>query len=627
LLRSACRLEYSIGREPIIIIMAVAANSLNNSLSESMKAQLSEAAQRQLDALRAAVDVRLAALEAVLADPSRGESLEGLVLDLARVATEEAEAAASRACIAIKLEAETEIAESRTSAEAALEQEREVISQLRRELEQAQQSISDPDGDQTQEEFRAVRQQLEVEIGVERAAAADLERTVADLQRQIEKERSSGAELREAAKRAEDKSTTLAREMATARAAHQEITTQLIRERETAANLQQVHAQAQAQFEAERASIADLQRTAKDAVAKLEAERASAADLRRTAKEAQSQLEAERASMADVQRSATDSLAKLEAERTSSAEVRRAAKEAQSQLEAERASSADLRRMVTEAQSQLEAARASGADLSRAAKVAEDRLATLGRAASAGEAEHNEAAGALSSAQAEGAELRRALAEAKKALAVERALSGDLRLAAEQADQRAASVLSERVQGVANQEQTSGQLAAARAELNALRAEVEAIRSRAATDPRPHAEGAEAHGKGHKVEARPHPKKDAKHAPASPDDTEWGAVRLATRHAFRQKVDVQVNGESGTLCDLSTTGCQLLSPGALKPNQVLKVVLSGEQTSIACSGKVVWARIEPPTAGRPLFYRAGVQFTKVDQAAIDAFVAFHGVTG
>ena len=42
---------------------------------------LPETAQRHLASLRAAVEDRLTALEEVLADPSRGESLEGLILD------------------------------------------------------------------------------------------------------------------------------------------------------------------------------------------------------------------------------------------------------------------------------------------------------------------------------------------------------------------------------------------------------------------------------------------------------------------------------------------------------------------------------------------------------------------
>jgi len=66
------------------------------SKAERLNDRLSEPAQRQLDDLRAALDDRLAALEAALADPARGESLERLILDLARAVTEESQAATAK---------------------------------------------------------------------------------------------------------------------------------------------------------------------------------------------------------------------------------------------------------------------------------------------------------------------------------------------------------------------------------------------------------------------------------------------------------------------------------------------------------------------------------------------------
>jgi hypothetical protein len=51
-------------------------------------------------------------------------------------------------------------------------------------------------------------------------------------------------------------------------------------------------------------------------------------------------------------------------------------------------------------------------------------------------------------------------------------------------------------------------------------------------------------------------------------------------------------------------------------------VLPGS-TPVTCSGKVVWTRLEPMAAGQPLGYRAGVHFTKSDEAAIEAFAARH----
>ena len=104
----------------------------------------------------------------------------------------------------------------------------------------------------------------------------------------------------------------------------------------------------------------------------------------------------------------------------------------------------------------------------------------------------------------------------------------------------------------------------------------------------------------------------------------WESIRLYPRHAFAQDLEVQVNGSAGRLFDLSIGGCQILSPSPLKPNQVVKVSLPNGKTVIACTGKVVWARLEPARAGRPLGYRAGLSFTKRDESAVEAFMVSHG---
>jgi hypothetical protein len=77
----------------------------------------------------------------------------------------------------------------------------------------------------------------------------------------------------------------------------------------------------------------------------------------------------------------------------------------------------------------------------------------------------------------------------------------------------------------------------------------------------------------------------------------------------------------GLLVDLSVAGCQVVSTSSVRPNQVVKVSLPTGDTSLVCTGKVMWARFEPRAAGGSLGYRAGVQFTKPDQPAIEAFIA------
>jgi hypothetical protein len=101
-----------------------------------------------------------------------------------------------------------------------------------------------------------------------------------------------------------------------------------------------------------------------------------------------------------------------------------------------------------------------------------------------------------------------------------------------------------------------------------------------------------------------------------------GPVRRASRHAFREEMQVLIDGSPATLVDLSIAGAQVLSHAALKPNRMVRLQLSAEDSPIICKGKVVWARLEAgPTSG--LCYRAGVFFTGVEERAVEKFLAQH----
>ena len=89
-----------------------------------------------LEVLHAALDSRLAALEAALADPNEFE-LEGLILDLARATTEEAEAVARRASMQARADADAQAGNALSQAqmaEAALASERHAGLELHRSL-------------------------------------------------------------------------------------------------------------------------------------------------------------------------------------------------------------------------------------------------------------------------------------------------------------------------------------------------------------------------------------------------------------------------------------------------------------------------------------------------------------
>src|SRR3954471_12712013 len=67
---------------------------------------LAAEARRELDTLRNQLDVRLLALEGALASPDPERPLAGLILDLARTATAEAESSAARATLEAQLDVE-----------------------------------------------------------------------------------------------------------------------------------------------------------------------------------------------------------------------------------------------------------------------------------------------------------------------------------------------------------------------------------------------------------------------------------------------------------------------------------------------------------------------------------------
>lgn len=125
---------------------------------ETVRTQLAERARQELDALRSAFKVRLAALEAALANPGADGSIEPLVIDLARVATEEAESATARAVLHVQLDLQAQVSAARADAEkatASLEAERAASRALRTELVNARAAV-----EQERRDAAALRQEV-----------------------------------------------------------------------------------------------------------------------------------------------------------------------------------------------------------------------------------------------------------------------------------------------------------------------------------------------------------------------------------------------------------------------------------------------------------------------------------
>jgi hypothetical protein len=109
---------------------------------------------------------------------------------------------------------------------------------------------------------------------------------------------------------------------------------------------------------------------------------------------------------------------------------------------------------------------------------------------------------------------------------------------------------------------------------------------------------------------------------ASLSALDYRGTRRATRFRMNSDREVLVDGNRGTLVDLSTIGAQLLTTSVLKPNQRVRVSVADEDRPIRCVATVVWASFEIPRGAGPR-YRAGLDFVEPDASALDAYIRRH----
>jgi len=99
-------------------------------------------------------------------------------------------------------------------------------------------------------------------------------------------------------------------------------------------------------------------------------------------------------------------------------------------------------------------------------------------------------------------------------------------------------------------------------------------------------------------------------------------TRRAARYRMAPQVEVVVDGNVATLVNLSIGGAQVVSVTILRPNQRVRMTLADDAATVRFSAAVAWAAFEiPPKAGPQ--YRAGLEFTDADPAAVDAFCDRH----
>jgi hypothetical protein len=89
-------------------------------------------------------------------------------------------------------------------------------------------------------------------------------------------------------------------------------------------------------------------------------------------------------------------------------------------------------------------------------------------------------------------------------------------------------------------------------------------------------------------------------------------TRRVPRIRMRRGIDVQIDGATAALVDLSTMGAQVVSPTVLKPRQRVRVILAVDPDMIRAIGTVAWALFEIPKGAPQPQYRAGLEFSVAD---------------
>jgi hypothetical protein len=108
-------------------------------------------------------------------------------------------------------------------------------------------------------------------------------------------------------------------------------------------------------------------------------------------------------------------------------------------------------------------------------------------------------------------------------------------------------------------------------------------------------------------------------AETPPRPLDWHGTRRAPRHKIRAGVEIQLDGNPAKVVDLSQVGAQVLSATILRPNQKVRVSVPNDDFVMRFRGSVAWAKFELPQPSEPPRYRAGVEFTDADAAAVESF--------
>ena len=643
--------------------------------------RLLDSAQRQLDALRAAISARLAELESALNDPAGAGALTGLILDLSRLATTEAQAAAARACLEVKHDGEAALLEADARSSGAMAAERKTSSDLRKALE-ASQKRADLAETERHAVLQAAHEQQQLLVS-ERSTRADLDRTIVQLERQVKDANAELQDERESARRATDEAADAREHVASLEKELRRAEQRLASEQDTAKSLagdaasagervaafeqqflatKEQHEVTERELASERTAagtLAEAHARAQARVAELEPTLAHAT---RSHQQAQRQAEETAGALAEAMRGRERDAQTLAAAVHERDEGARALAEVAAEIEAERAISADLRNAQAAAQAAQHAlAQDVAGERQRLAELqrSDQELRRVNGALQADLRAERSASAAMRDVASGSSEERTALVRELERIAAAKATL-EASLAEERGRAGSRQTAGDAWQAALGQAQADAQ--AARADLLLLQQRLAAVEARRA--------GAEDAAIEHEMRAcLVERERDAlslaldtermmstglraaadgagRQAPAAALDDEgeieltfdedssdrpgdeavaladaaWEGMRRTTRYCFTSRVDLKVNDKPGVLADLSVGGCGLSTNAPIEVGERVRVELPGDPTPLVCTGTVAWLRKEPAEGKTPARRRAGIQFVLASAPAIEAFI-------
>jgi hypothetical protein len=110
-------------------------------------------------------------------------------------------------------------------------------------------------------------------------------------------------------------------------------------------------------------------------------------------------------------------------------------------------------------------------------------------------------------------------------------------------------------------------------------------------------------------------------APHPPARLDYRGTRRVTRYKMDEGTEVQVDGASAQVIDLSVIGAQVVTLSPLRPQQRVRITLADHAGVVRCNGAIAWASFEIPNSTPR--YRAGIEFTDAQPAAVEAFCRRH----